>query len=216
MGSPRWHLYFPVTRSGPAVAQAPGTGMEQSKAVGESGRHQQKGSGSNSRTRRCVSTLQADPHCPTQGRRCPGCIPEANLPLGGLWGTGTEGGPQTLQLTQSLLSDPGFLSVCVGFSHCVSEFQLRPYRVPSPHGILNRPHDEGTGTHNVGDQVWSNLQNHKRPHRQTQELVLQQYRPSLSGSSFVGSPINSRSTHRTRDPNGSLTTCPESRSVGSN
>lgn len=43
MGSPRWHLYFPVTRSGPAVAQAMGTGMEQAKAVGESGSTSKRG-----------------------------------------------------------------------------------------------------------------------------------------------------------------------------
>ena len=67
MGGPRWCPYSPGTRSGPAVAWAMGNSMEQAKVVGEKGRHWQKGSGNNSRTRRCrkgrqvhITKLKAD------------------------------------------------------------------------------------------------------------------------------------------------------------
>lgn len=61
MGSLRWHLSTTVTKSGPTVAQATETGMEQAKAVGERGRHQQKGSGNNLRIRRCKKGKET--HC---------------------------------------------------------------------------------------------------------------------------------------------------------
>lgn len=46
----------------------------------------------------------------------PGTAPKPSS-SGGLWGTDTEDSQQSLNLTQSLLSDPGFLSVHVCFSH---------------------------------------------------------------------------------------------------
>lgn len=53
MGSPKWPLCSPVTRSEPAGAPAIETVMEEAKAVGKIGRDYQKRSGNNSRIRRC-------------------------------------------------------------------------------------------------------------------------------------------------------------------
>lgn len=47
----------------------------------------------------------------------PGVTSKPSALQAGLWGVDTEGGQQSLHLTQLLLADPGFLSTCVCISH---------------------------------------------------------------------------------------------------
>lgn len=122
MCRPRWRLHSPVSWSRPAGAQALGTSMGQAKAGGKKGRQPPKGAGNNPGTRRRgksrqvhITKLKANAFAAVRGDAFHPAVLEPSLSWS-LWGKDTEGGQPNLPLTQALLSDPDFLSICICFS----------------------------------------------------------------------------------------------------